>query len=150
MKGYEFTHVKLRDTIAVGQTERLIRDVRCNALDASSRQSFQTSIDENDPPLFGWMTEEFDVVFFEIDLKVIVFGEIVNKIIFNELPLTAAADDEIIGPGHLINSHHMPQDWLGSDLDQRLGACEHDPPVAASGQASKLSADHVLQHLLIE
>src|SRR5262249_40719658 len=27
---------------------------------------------------------------------------------------------------------------------------EHDPPVAASGQASKLSADHVLQHLLIE
>src|SRR5262249_2412498 len=27
---------------------------------------------------------------------------------------------------------------------------EHDPPVAASGQASKLSADHVLQHLLVE
>src|SRR5262244_659148 len=27
---------------------------------------------------------------------------------------------------------------------------EHDPPVAASGQASKLSADYVLQHLLVE
>jgi len=26
---------------------------------------------------------------------------------------------------------------------------EHDSPVAASGQASKLSADHVLQHLLV-
>src|SRR5262249_5138631 len=27
---------------------------------------------------------------------------------------------------------------------------EHDPPVAASGQASKLSADYVLQHILVE
>ncbi len=48
------------------------------------------------------MTEEFDVVFFEIDLKVIVFGEIVNKIIFNELPLIAAADDERIRSPRVI------------------------------------------------
>jgi hypothetical protein len=27
---------------------------------------------------------------------------------------------------------------------------EHDPPGAASGQALKLSADHVLEHLLVE
>ena len=58
MKGYEFTHVKLRDTIAVGQTERLIRDVRCNALDATAvaAQAPPMPLNWNFPAMIGQKT----------------------------------------------------------------------------------------------
>jgi hypothetical protein len=47
--------------------------------------------------------------------------KIVGEVLFDDIPLVSAANNEIVDAVGRINLHHVPKDWLAAELYHGLG-----------------------------
>ena len=47
--------------------------------------------------------------------------EVISKILFNNVTLVSAADDEVVDAEVRIGLENVPKNWLATDLNHRLG-----------------------------
>ena len=120
---YQFVHIDVGNSVAVGEEERVAVDVFLDAFDAAAGHGVEASLGQGDAPGFGAGTVDREGVrLAELHCQIGPGEVIVQEIAFDAPALIAQAKDEIGEAVFGIALHDVPEDWPAADGDHRAWA----------------------------
>ena len=111
--------IDVTDAVAIGQ--KCSVDMVPDPPDAPARLGVLTGIDEGDAPFLLRSGQDRPLAGLEIDGEVGDMTEIIVKILFDDITLVTAADDEFVDAVTGERLHDVPQDRLSADFYHGLG-----------------------------
>src|SRR5690606_15440212 len=95
MEGNRFGDIYVADTIAVGETERLIANVISNALETTAGHGPIAGIHQRHSPGFHPIAVDLHFVFHHVKGDVTHVEEIGGEVLFDHVRLVSTADDKV-------------------------------------------------------
>src|SRR5712692_7209262 len=125
MEGNQVLDVEVAHAIPVGEAEGVVADVAAHALEPASGHRGFAGIDQRNLPGLHAVVEDLHFVVLHVEGHVGHVEEVVGEVLFDEITLVAAADNEVIDPVEGVQLHDMPQNRLSADFDHwfRLDLC---------------------------
>ena len=117
----ELADIDITYAIAIRHAERLITDIRLDALDAAARHRAVARIDDRHAPRLRMLLVQDDFLAIRhIKGHIAHVEEIVVEPLLDHVLLVPGTDDKIINAKRRVLLHDMPENRLAANLDHRL------------------------------
>ena len=112
--------VDVGHTVAVGEAELLIAQVRQHPPQPPARSRLLTGVDHGYPPPLAAVAVNLDGAGRQIEGHVACVEVVVGEVLLDHVALVAGADDEVGDPLGGVDLHDVPEDRPPADLYHRL------------------------------
>ena len=117
----EFADIDVTDAIAIRHAERLIADIRLDALDAPAGHRAVARINDGHTPRFRMLFVQDDLLAIRhIERHITHVEEVVVEPLLDHVLLVSGTDDKVVDTKRRVLLHDVPENRLAANLDHRL------------------------------